>query len=357
MGASAAQRAYHPSLLEWFSRHGGSSPVVLHGRLRDDAALTPTGVSITIDVARLDARRDPRRYQRRCQASLTVAGDLAPASVRMWRGGRMVRVTASLREPTIYLDPGVPDERRALLRRGIALVGTVKSARPGGGHRAGSAIDERAAAIRIWSRQAIASAIGRWSTRSGGVAAAIVIGDRTGLAQDDERLLQEAGTYHVIAISGGNIAVLTLIVLALLKRMRVPPRSAAVIAISLLLFYGRVTGASASVDRAIAAAVVVLAGRLIDQRGSPLNVLAAAAVFGLAVAPAAVFDPGFVLSFGATLAILVGVPRLERLPTRVRKVRWARPAIGCWRQRLRPRSGWRRSRRRCSRASPSPACS
>src|SRR5688572_23017829 len=43
MGASAAQRAYHPSLLEWFSRHGGSSPVVLHGRLRDDAALTPTG--------------------------------------------------------------------------------------------------------------------------------------------------------------------------------------------------------------------------------------------------------------------------------------------------------------------------
>ena len=130
-----------------------------------------------------------------------------------------------LRRPARYLNAGVPDHERLLARRGIALVGSVKSAALVEVISPGSAIDERAAAIRIWSRRTIASAIGRWSTRSGGVAAAIVIGDRTGLAQDDERLLQEAGTYHVIAISGGNIAILTLIVLAVLKRLRLPPRS------------------------------------------------------------------------------------------------------------------------------------
>ena len=67
--------------------------------------------------------------------------------------------------------------------------------------------------------------VGPWSARSAGVAAAIAIGDRTGLAQDDEERLQAAGTYHVIAISGGNIAILTLLLVgaAALAR-RVAPR-------------------------------------------------------------------------------------------------------------------------------------
>ena len=37
---------------------------------------------------------------------------------------------------------------------------------------------------------------------------AILIGDRAGLNDEVQRRLQEAGTYHVIAISGGNIAIL-----------------------------------------------------------------------------------------------------------------------------------------------------
>ena len=35
-----------------------------------------------------------------------------------------------------------------------------------------------------------------------------MIGDRAGLDEGVQRSLQEAGTYHVIAISGGNIAIL-----------------------------------------------------------------------------------------------------------------------------------------------------
>ena len=59
-----------------------------------------------------------------------------------------------------------------------------------------------------FSRRAIADAVGRWSPQSAAIVAAIVIGDRAGLDQDVQRRLQEAGTYHVIAISGGNIAIL-----------------------------------------------------------------------------------------------------------------------------------------------------
>ena len=71
----------------------------------------------------------------------------------------------------------------------------------------------------------LSGTVGPWSARSAGVAAAIAIGDRTGLAQDDEERLQAAGTYHVIAISGGNIAILTLLLVgAAALAGRVAPR-------------------------------------------------------------------------------------------------------------------------------------
>jgi competence protein ComEC len=94
------------------------------------------------------------------------------------------------------------------------------------------------------------------------------------------------------------------------RTLGVPGRASAALAIAALLFYGQLTGAPASVARAVTAAIVYLAGRMLDQRGPPLNALAVAAVLALAVSPIAALDPGFILSFGATLGILIGTPRL-----------------------------------------------
>jgi competence protein ComEC len=80
---------------------------------------------------------------------------------------------------------------------------------------------------------------------------------------------------------------------------------------AVLLFYGQLAGGGASVSRAVTAACVYLGGRMLDHRGPALNALAVAALAGLAVDPLAAFDGGFLLSFGATLGILVGAPRLR----------------------------------------------
>ena len=80
--------------------------------------------------------------------------------------------------------------------------------------------------------------MGRWSPQSAGIAIAILIGDRSGLSDADERRLQEAGTYHVIAISGGNIAILAAMLLGLLRLCGVPSASSAGLTIVVLLFYG-----------------------------------------------------------------------------------------------------------------------
>jgi competence protein ComEC len=241
---------------------------------------------------------------------LAVGGAAVPAHVSSWRAGRTVRVPALMRPPAEYRNFGAPDERRAQARRGIVLVGSVKSAALVEVIARGGRLDEAAASARAWTRRVLARDIGAHGARSAGVATAILIGDRTGLSDDDERRLQAAGTYHVIAISGGNIAVLTVLVLLVLTLLRIPPRVAALTAIAALLFYARLTGAPASVSRAVAGAVVYLGGRALDQRGPPLNALAVAAIASVGMAPLAALDPGFLLSFGATLAILVGTPRL-----------------------------------------------
>src|SRR5439155_26836373 len=102
----------------------------------------------------------------------------------------------------------------------------------------GGRLSEAAAGFRAWVRAGTAGAVGRWSPRSAGVVTAILIGDRSGLDAEDERRLQEAGTYHVIAISGGNIALLTALLVGAGRAIRLPARGTAAASIALLAFYG-----------------------------------------------------------------------------------------------------------------------
>lgn len=313
LGVTAARDAYLPDLLAWFNARDAvtrEAPVVLEAVMREDATLSPAGVALAVDVVAVADSRTGSRLPTAGGARLTVGGTAAIERLTDWRAGRTIRAPALLRKPTSYGDPGVADDERGLARRGVVLVGTVKSGSLVEVIHRGTTVQEAAAAARRWSRQQLARYVGRWDAQSGAIAAAILIGDRSGLSDADERRLQEAGTYHVIAISGGNIAILAAIVLGLLRLFHVPPTVSAATAIVTLLFYGELASGGASVSRAVLAACVYLGGRMLDHRGPPINALAVAAAAGLAVSPLAAFDGGFVLSFGATLGILLGAPRL-----------------------------------------------
>jgi competence protein ComEC len=242
---------------------------------------------------------------------LTVSGQLAAREAERWRAGRTIRVPAQLRRPSRYLDPGVPDEERSLARRGTRFVGVVKSAALVDVLENGNTLQELAGKSRALARSAIDAAVGRWSTRSAAIVRAIVIGDRAGLDDQLERRLQEAGTYHVIAISGGNIAILAGLALLGFRIAGALGRLAMTSAIAALLAYGYLVGGGASVNRATLMAVVYLAARILDLRGPPANVLALSAGLLIAARPLAILDPGFLLTFGATAAILFAVPGIH----------------------------------------------
>ena len=305
LGARANEAAARPSLLTWFDESPSrDDPVEMVARLREDATSTSAGLGVTADVLEVDGRRVEGG------ARFTIAGALAGGVRQRWRGGRTVSLTAVLREPLDYRDPGVPSDRARLARQGIVLLGSVKSAALTRVTARGTWLAEGAAALRAWVRQGTATAVGPWSPRSAGVVTAILIGDRSGLDAEDERRLQEAGTYHVIAISGGNIALLTALLVALGRVARLPGRGTAAASIALLAFYGYAAGLAPSVLRATLAGMVYLAARALDHRGPALNALAVAGACAAVTAPLTVLDAGFVLSFGATIAIVTTASRV-----------------------------------------------
>ena len=324
--------AYRPDLLAWFDRVGADTrdnPVIVEAVLREDAALSPSGVSLVADVSAILDGRDGASHQTFGGIRVTVGGSAATDFLRAWRAGRTLRVPVLLRKPTAYHDPGVEDDVRALARRGIVLLGTVKSGSLVETVRSGTLVSEAAATARDWTRQQIRRYVGRWSGQSAAIAIAILIGDRSGLSDEDERRLQDAGTYHVIAISGGNIAIVAAILLFLLRLVQLPPPASSALTIVALISYGEVASGGASVSRAVTAATIYLGGRALDHRGPALNTLAVAAAAGLATSPLAAFDGGFILSFGATFGILVGVSRLNQFfnaRQRARAERARRPA-------------------------------
>jgi competence protein ComEC len=325
LATDAWQRAWRPTLWTVFEElaHAGRAEAGAEGRrlpeddeaaatvtgvLRADAAKTGSGVSLSVQVDGLRGPGGQDRPETSGGIVVTVTGLLAADRIGEWRAGRRVRLPVTLHRPSRYFDPGVPDHERALARRGTRLVGTVKSGAMVEVLARGSWFDEGMSAARAYARRAIADQVGRWNAQSGAIVAAIVIGDRAGLDNDVQRRLQEAGTYHVIAISGGNIAILAGLLLGGFRLAGWLGRTAMLASIAALAAYAAFVGNGASVDRATLMAVVYFGARAADHRSQPLNALALVAAIMVATDPLSVTDPAFVLTFGATLAILVVVP-------------------------------------------------
>lgn len=312
----AQTRAVHPPLRQFLEdRIGGyaidstdverhETPVEIEGRLTADAFATDAGASLRMQVMRVSAGAclEPTAGG----VSLTVSGTLTDAELDKWRAGRTIRTTATLRRPAKYLDRGVPDFERMMARHGIALVGTVKSAALVQVVDNGWWIDEAASAIRVAVRRAIDRHVGVYDSQSAAIAVAILIGDRGTLDPLIERRLQEAGTYHVIAISGGNIAILAGLVLSGLWLIRVRGGWAAGAAIALLAAYAYIAGGGPSVIRATVMAGIYLALRLIDQKTAPMHAMSITLVAVLIASPLSIADVGLWLTFGATAAIVAG---------------------------------------------------
>ena len=306
LGANAARAALAPEL----AALAGDDPAVLDGVLRDDAVPSDFGVTCTLDVRR--ALRDGAWVPMAGGVRLNIAGVDTPVARHAWRAGRTVRVTATLRRPLPYRNFGTPDQELRLAWRGTRVFGAVKSAALVEVLAPGSPLAEATAAARAWARRTVTAAIGPEDPQGAAIVLAVLIGDRAGLSPDIEARMQRAGTYHVLAISRGNIAVLAAIVLAIVGRIGLAPRPRAVVVLGVLALYAAAVVGGASVARATLAAAVYLAARALDLRTPAINAVAVTVALIVVASPLAVVDAGFWLTVLASLAILSHAGRCAR---------------------------------------------
>ena len=289
---------------------GEHPPVPMRARLLEDAA--PRDGFVSLRVAATAVRIGERWQEVSGNAGLTVSGTASADRVSQWRAGRAVEAPVTFRRPARYLNDGVPDFEHDLALDGTTLLGTVKSGLLVEVTARGSWADEAASRARARIRRAVDHWVEPLSPTSAALVTAVLIGDRAAIPEDVRERLQVSGTYHVIAISGGNIAVFVVIVSALCRLAGLGPRGAASLTLLVLLAYACVVVSGPSVRRAVCVAVLYLSARAVDHRAPPWHAASMACAALLAVWPLDLRDVGFVLTFGAASALLATADAVRR---------------------------------------------
>jgi competence protein ComEC len=147
--------------------------------------------------------------------------------------------------------------------------------------------------------------------------------------------LRDSSLAHLLAISGMNMAFLTGFVFALFRyglalipsvALRVNTKKvAAVISLGVALFYLLLSGSNVATERAFIMIAVFLGAVLLDRRALTLRSVAIAAAILLLAQPESLLNPGFQMSFAATIALIVGFAALDGSVYRQRLPRWFLP--------------------------------
>lgn len=346
LGTDAREHALYSSLRSVLEAQYGhfdirtQAPAGEHPPLTVRAVLTEDGATTSDGIVSLRARSQALFVNGGWRPvtggiSVSVAGRASANRIDEWRAGRTIEAPVLFRRPAVYLDEGVPDFERDLALDGTTLLASVKSGLLITVVARGSTVSETAAAVRHHVRAAIERWVSPKGALAGAIVTAVLIGDRTGLPDDIRERLQAAGTYHVIAISGGNIAILAGLMLAALAIGFVRGRAAAIWTAVGLLAYAEVVTAGPSVWRATVMAVVYLAARAVDHRTPPWQATAVAAALLLLWQPLDIRDVGFILTFGATAALIEATRRgtalLPHVAVTRRGASWsAIRTIGFW---------------------------
>ena len=271
-----------------------------------------------------------------------VAPDRTPERVRVslqneqpWLDpvpGQVVVLTASLAAPEGPVEPGGFDFRRMAYFDQLGAVGYTRKPvllleEPMGG----------ALPIDRLRSHLTKGMLAHMDGQAGAFAAGAMTGDRSAITEDTVAALRDSSLAHLLAISGMNMAFLTGFVFALFRyglalvpyvALRVNTKKvAAVVSLGVALFYLLLSGANVATERAFIMIAVFLGAVLLDRRALTLRSVAVAAAILLLAKPESLLNPGFQMSFAATIALIVGFAALEGSIYRQRIPRWLMPVF------------------------------
>lgn len=298
----------------------------IQGRIVEIDRSQTDALRLTLDRVVLD-RLPPERTPALVRLSLRGKKSwLAP------QPGQVVQMTGHLAAPEGPVEPGGFDFRRMAWFRQLGAIGytphpvlLLTDPLPR---------DQWIGRLRAWFSRGIQARIGG---DAGAFAAGVMTGDQSGLSLGAVQDLRASSLAHLLAISGMNLAFLIGFVFALVRTgiALVPPlalrvnakKIAAVISLVVAWFYLLLSGANVATERAFLMVCVMLGAVLLDRRAITLRSVALSATALLLVRPESLLDPGFQMSFAATVALITGFTALERGILHGRVPRWIMPVF------------------------------
>jgi competence protein ComEC len=225
--------------------------------------------------------------------------------------GERLRFPAKLRPPRNFGNPGALDYVGYLAQQGIFAIGSARMDRievlNGQG---GSRWARWASRIR---RSIVAKIHSLWPAEEAALLDAMLIGEASFIGRDTKSAFQRTGIYHILVVSGMNVAILAAVVFWTLNRLRCSQIVAVVLTFLLSCGYAYVAESGAPIMRPVIMLCIFMCARLLYRDGAMLNALAIAALVLLVFDPRALTDASFQLTFLSVLAIIgIAVPVMER---------------------------------------------
>lgn len=181
--------------------------------------------------------------------------------------------------------------------------------------------------------------IGRWllanmpkQTAPFGVA--IITGDRSFIESTVIDNLRKTNLSHLLAISGLHMGLLTGLVFMNVRLLwnfllphtngRIVKKVAAVCALACAFVYLLFSGGNVATERAFIMVSVIMVAVLLDRQALSLRSVGLAALIILLHRPESVINPGFQMSFSATIALITGFQHLKKLDlkNKLKNTKW-----------------------------------
>lgn len=272
----------------------------------------PSGLPADPPVSFMVIKASERRYDRellleaRPGAAVILALATAPLEADIVEGDR---ITIKARVSRIAGQNGY---ERSLLRKGIAYRAYLDDGNWSLERRYGAPV------ARIIRDSIEGSLRALFSETTATLVSALYFGNDDRLDRGILLDFKRAGILHILAASGFNVGLLAFIPLTLLGLLRVNRKIIAAVCGITVLAYFLITDMPVSLFRAVIMAVLYSLFFIGDASRNIFNILFLSALLIVLVHPYELYNPGFQLSFGATLGILLFYARfrdaLRRIP-------------------------------------------
>lgn len=149
-------------------------------------------------------------------------------------------------------------------------------------------------------------------SRQAALLAGVLLGEKNGIDSEVISDFRTVGYSHILSVSGLHMAILSQLMLGMFRVLRFPKRLSTLLAMLGIVCFMALTGFPPSVMRSGLMLLLYLGGGLFRRRTDSVNSLGLAVLLLCMANPYAAADLGLLLSFSATLGILVFPPLAGR---------------------------------------------